>query len=160
MVSLDRYRSLDAWRGVACLGVVIFHAGLFGQGWILSLTARGEHGVAMFFVISGTASLPPRNVRIEPNCRAATLLRRRFRRIFPPFWARLGLTVALLAGLLVVAPPFVNPAQIPLLFAIEAPGEFSAVALLGNLTLTETWRPYVVGPPVHPPNVASLDALL
>jgi len=149
MMSLDRYRSLDAWRGVACLGVVVYHAGLLGKGWILSLTARGEQGVAMFFVISGycIASAADRAHRAELPLRF--YFWRRFRRIFPPFWALLGLTAALLAGLLVVAPPFVNRAQIPLLFAIEAPGDFSAVALLGNLTLTETWRPYVVGPPVR-----------
>jgi peptidoglycan/LPS O-acetylase OafA/YrhL len=148
-MTLDRYRSLDAWRGVACLGVVIFHAGVFGKGWILSLVARGEHGVAMFFVISGycIAAAADRAHRAQQPLRI--FFWRRFRRIFPPFWAFLGLTTALLAAVLVLAPPFVSPAQIPLLFAIEAPGEFGAVALLGNVSLTETWRPHVVGPPVR-----------
>ena len=148
-MSLDRYRSLDAWRGVACLGVVIYHAALFGEGWILPLTARGEYGVAMFFVISGycIASAADRAHTEQQPLRL--YFWRRFRRIFPPFWALLGLSAALLAGLLVVAPPFVNPAQIPLLSGIQTPGEFSPVALLGNLTLTETWRHHVAGPPLR-----------
>jgi peptidoglycan/LPS O-acetylase OafA/YrhL len=148
-MSLDRYRSLDAWRGVACLGVVVFHAGLLGNGWTRSLTAFGEHGVPMFFVISGYCIASA----AEGAHRAGLPLRvyfwRRFRRIFPPFWAFLGLTTALLAGLLAVAPLPVTPAQIPLLFAMASPGEFGVPAWLGNVTLTETWRPHVVGPPLR-----------
>ena len=65
-----RYESLDAWRGVACLAVVLFHstvcyvatpeleARVRSEGgswadWAILATGRLWIGVPLFFVVSG-----------------------------------------------------------------------------------------------------------
>jgi peptidoglycan/LPS O-acetylase OafA/YrhL len=62
-----RYRSLDIWRGAACLMVVIFHASLYGlpadsagrqdldraTGLVAGVVSKLWLGVPLFFVISG-----------------------------------------------------------------------------------------------------------
>ncbi len=100
------------WRGVACLLVVIFHSTTLhgvqrhepaSLGFrsvpesILFLTERLWIGVPMFFVISGyciSATAAGMQKRAQP---VQTYLVRRFRRIYPPYWA------AMLTYVLVVA---------------------------------------------------------
>src|SRR5262245_61679665 len=62
-----RYLSLDVWRGVACLLVVVLHAAHFATaqlepgatvaaplgGFLLGLLGRMGVGVCFFFVVSG-----------------------------------------------------------------------------------------------------------
>src|SRR5438552_1862097 len=57
-----RYHSLDLWRGVACLLVILFHATFYARaggppadwpGWAHAALHWGWTGVPMFFVVSG-----------------------------------------------------------------------------------------------------------
>src|SRR5262245_25043487 len=95
---VERFATLDAWRGVACLLVLGFHATMdtvteqhagiayrplwFVKDW-------GFLGVQLFFVVSGyciavaaagTTGPSPREAR-------AAFVRRRALRIYPTFWA-------------------------------------------------------------------------
>src|SRR5436853_4616815 len=61
-----RFETLDHWRGIACLFVIVYHATIVytsttastapAAGWLGELLALTHHlniGVALFFVISG-----------------------------------------------------------------------------------------------------------
>jgi peptidoglycan/LPS O-acetylase OafA/YrhL len=96
-----RYRSLDAWRGLAALAVVVYHllnpwrrSGM-SPVWLLGWT-----GVSVFFVVSGYCVLAA--IHRQQNATAGQFLRRRWRRIFPPYWASIAVTV----GCALVALPF------------------------------------------------------
>ena len=100
----DRYRTLDVGRAFAALCVAGFHCSntLFraGEHWLSDVLLTGWIGVFVFFPISGycvTAAIHrPENSRLGP------FLMRRWRRIFPPYWASLALAVAVAA----IALPF------------------------------------------------------
>lgn len=147
-----RYRSLDLWRGMACILVVIFHAS--GVGFLsleqanaraddpiglalLSITRIGWVGVPFFFVISGYAISATADVFRRRTGGGASYFVRRFRRIFPPYWAMLILQVALLFAIDVVLFPSLLTGSIA---PIERPWTLSPGQLLGNVTLTESWR--------------------
>jgi peptidoglycan/LPS O-acetylase OafA/YrhL len=147
-----RYQSLDLWRGVACLMIVVFHATSWGVSrlggppesvaeWTLVVTSKFYVGVTLFFVISGyciTASaLRPSSAR-----GVADFVMRRLRRIFPPYWVALGLTVVVALTLqafgaadLVTTPIADNPMS-----AIPLPGWLNGWQWVGNLALVESWR--------------------
>jgi peptidoglycan/LPS O-acetylase OafA/YrhL len=114
---------------------------------VLTVISRMAVGVQIFFVISGyciaaTADSTRRKHRI-----GFEYFRRRFRRIFPPYWAALALTIVLA---LIVSrssrPDLLEPGT-------GETGHIPNPALLfpsqwfGNLTLTETWRPHLAGAP-------------
>ncbi|MGP8201787.1 MAG: acyltransferase family protein [Limisphaerales bacterium] len=149
-----RYYSLDFWRGVACLMVVVFHssfdlidnpnvahAGWEGK-WITRLLTHLWLGVPIFFVISGyciTAACDAAKTRPQPTKRYFI---RRFRRIYPPYWITL-----LLLFLLMMAPWLAGH---PDLFATEGHlthpmSSFSISRWFGNITLTEGIRPHFFG---------------
>src|SRR5438128_7492185 len=106
-----RYRSLDTWRGAACLMIVLIHAanGLDLEelraspqtGWASSLVAfllsRMGVGVTIFFVISGycISATADSNRRSGAGC--GQYFVRRIRRIFPPYWAILLICLASVA---------------------------------------------------------------
>ena len=163
-----RYLTLDHWRGIACLLVVLFHssgvaflsmeaqgtapqqAGLAGLA--LSITRIGWIGVPFFFVISGYAISATADSSRRGRGGPVGYFKRRFRRIYPPFWAMLVLQVVivwavdvfLFRGLLTssIAP-------------IERPWRFDLQQWFGNITLTESWlyhlpavtspRDYIIG---------------
>jgi peptidoglycan/LPS O-acetylase OafA/YrhL len=96
---------LDMARGIAALSVFLFHVRdlLEPSMPMLARVARfGSLGVALFFVISGyviTASAESALKKGEP---AGAFLKRRFLRIFPPFWLSILVVLALpyvLAGI-------------------------------------------------------------
>lgn len=132
-----RYESLDVWRGVACLMVVAYHVGgldrpletiplvrwLLGQMWL---------GVPMFFVISGYCIAATCDSARRRDHAFRWYLWRRARRIFPPYWICLILS-GLAATLHFVGTDIVAPSDLPL------------ESWVGNLTLTERWRPRVFG---------------
>ncbi len=99
----DVYRSLDAWRGVAALGVVAFHAGGIVQdqtpsvaGNALFAFARYAYlGVEMFFVISGYCIAAALVGTITRNRSLRDFVVARVRRIFPTYWASCVLFLAL-----------------------------------------------------------------
>ncbi|MFS4506902.1 acyltransferase family protein [Clavibacter sp. Sh2141] len=95
---------LDGMRGAAALAVVAFHAflytGVVGQasrdlpllGWI---TGYGYLGVPVFIVLSGYVLMLPVAGRPGLDLRhgTAAFLRRRARRILPPYFAALALSL-------------------------------------------------------------------
>jgi peptidoglycan/LPS O-acetylase OafA/YrhL len=133
----SRYRSLDLWRGIACLSVIVYHAGMTDRGWAKTLTEPLHHGVTLFFVISG-------------YCIAAAASRstggldyfwRRLRRILPPYWAMMAGAVLfmLILGWLGLA-HYMTETEISEMDRFPEPSWLNAWQWLGNLTLTESWR--------------------
>ncbi len=148
-----RYETLDAWRGLACLVVIVFHASYYAapqefepdlrtpSGLVVATLRWAWAGVPMFFVISGyciaaTADSARRSGRGLP-----AFFVRRFRRIFPPYWTLLALT-----ALALTAAPSHFPERD---LALHAPSSLNAAQVLGNLTLTELWRPQIGGGPAR-----------
>lgn len=156
-----RYETLDVWRGVACLSVIVFHstfgyvvtpetkARTLAEGgtaveWAAALTAYLWVGVPLFFVISGyciAASADAARVRPRPVGR---FFARRFLRIYPPLWAFLALAavaVSLVPEWAMAGPHHGFDRPMPY------PGELSWVNWVGSVTLTEEWRHQFGGPP-------------
>lgn len=157
-----RYRSLDIWRGVACLAVIVYHAGfVVGAGEIdadgdgigrwgrlayLGAVRLMSLGVPIFFVISGYCIAASADASARRKESAWAFLRRRFRRIYPPYWAALAGFVMVAAGLDALGLSNLRDGSAHQL-AIRAPGVLDVSQWVGNLTLTETWRPIAWGPP-------------
>ena len=154
---VPRYRSLDAWRGIACLMIVVFHQTTLLTHWgqdkefmgaagltsklFLSIAAQMNLGVPMFFVISGycvTASAA--NLR-GGNADLKTFFWRRFYRIFPPYWAAVGLALLLYLA----SSMFGHPIYDGRLDPTNLPDRLTAWNWLGTLTLTEGWRYHFIG---------------
>jgi peptidoglycan/LPS O-acetylase OafA/YrhL len=146
------YASLDFWRGMACLMVVIYHSANY-----LTTQLQEAHGVArftfsaigyfwlgvpLFFVISGYCiSATCDSARRKPGS-ARTYFWRRYRRIFPPYWIFSAITVLVLlvAGSVHQSELFTNG-----MHHMVNPNELSGSQWLGNVTLTESWRQLVFG---------------
>jgi peptidoglycan/LPS O-acetylase OafA/YrhL len=98
-----RLKELDALRGMAALGVVLYHftghfGRLHGHSAAVPFTFEiGSYGVHLFFVISGFVIF----MTLEHTKRALDFVVSRFSRLFPAYWAALAitLTVVHLAGL-------------------------------------------------------------
>jgi peptidoglycan/LPS O-acetylase OafA/YrhL len=147
-----RYRSLDAWRGIACLLVIVHHSTMYVagpsdsfagiSGMLLWTTSWMSIGVPLFFVISGyciTASVDACQARNAP---VREFFLRRFRRIYPPFWINL----ALWAGIVTLVERFVWPGLfLDEKWPIYTIGALDGWQWLGNLTLSESWRSIAVG---------------
>ena len=99
-----RYRSLDLWRGAACLAVVVYHAagaatlssgssGFFDRLALpaLRVVGFGWIGVPVFFVISGYCIAATSDSQRHRGLPTRRFFERRFWRIYPPYWAFLGL---------------------------------------------------------------------
>lgn len=109
----NRYRLLDAVRGVAASAVMTFHfVGYFGLSGVPTespLTAAavaaagyGYLGVPVFFVLSGLViAMTADRVAMTP-ARAGRYLARRFTRLTPPYWFMVAVHVGtVVAGRLV-----------------------------------------------------------
>ncbi len=146
---------MDLWRGVACLAVVVYHSTAFAEapeildgpnGFAANVLDVIHHfwlGVPIFFAISGYCISA--TVDSTRQCRGGwrSYFYRRFRRIYPPYWALLALTVSMVV---------VVESAIPGLFTVGPANFPQAESLtgwqwLGGITLTETWRPLVIGTP-------------
>jgi len=150
-----RYQALDVWRGIVCLVVVLEHAGVAlwpntGVGMSETPVRRAivsalmlNVGAPLFFVISGYCIASSLSSCRRKGVTPGRFLARRLWRIFPPYWASM-----VVIGLLVV---FLDRLGLSMLhedrlgLELFAPSSFSAVQWLGNLTLTETWRPLFIG---------------
>jgi peptidoglycan/LPS O-acetylase OafA/YrhL len=100
-------------------------------------------GVPLFFVISGYCISATADSHRRRNAGVGHYFWRRFRRIYPPFWIFLALTV--------LGVGFIEARVAPGLFSDDRhgfaePWAMTPLQWLGNVTLTETWRPNVVGP--------------
>lgn len=88
--------SLEIARGLAALWVFVYHL-RFGldPGAFRRLADAGFLGVPLFFVISGYCMMASSRGIIAKQKSAGTFLRRRLRRIFPPFWASILVVLAI-----------------------------------------------------------------
>jgi peptidoglycan/LPS O-acetylase OafA/YrhL len=150
-VPSSRYDSLDFWRGVACLLVVVYHATSFGAenqpgahhsfgALFLGIVNTWHHGVSLFFVISGYCIAAAVEASMRRQISVADYFRRRVRRIFPPFWVlcavtALGVAVghALGYGRFFWEIPTGGAGE------FKPPADLSGTQWVGNLTLTEIW---------------------
>jgi peptidoglycan/LPS O-acetylase OafA/YrhL len=142
------------WRGVACLAVVIYHSALyyvsvtelhpatgFADAVIRSCTWLWQ-GVPVFFVISGYCIAATADRGRRNPVTLGSYFTRRFWRIYPPYWAVLLFSVLLVVAMdVALAPGLLSSPPRPQL----RPWWFSWSQWVGNLTLTETWRPYLFG---------------
>ncbi len=147
-----RYRALDLWRGVACLMIVIFHAAFFRIEQdrsrnatihpVLSLLQQFYLGVPLFFIISGYCITATALASIRRGDRPSEYFKRRFRRIYPPYWAAIAIvaTIALLASQVKGLWPLMNQLK-----GVVHPSSMTWSDWLGNLTLTDTWLHHFVG---------------
>src|SRR4051812_10487654 len=106
-----RYRSLDLWRGIACLMVVVLHASFIGRDLdasgasakLMTIISRFGAGVVMFFVVSGyciAATADSTRCKQRKGAGAsANYFKRRLRRIFPPYWAALLVTASVVLAI-------------------------------------------------------------
>ncbi len=137
-----RYHTLDHWRGIACLMVVICHADLGGHlGSQIGFRSPqcGTIGVGIFFAISGyciTASVYSGRRKETPFLE---YWRRRMVRIFPPYWMAIAFVVSVIAA--------TNAMGLELHDDIFEGWRWTPSEVVGNLLLIETWRPLVFGPP-------------
>jgi peptidoglycan/LPS O-acetylase OafA/YrhL len=152
-----RYLCLDHWRGLICLYIVLEHASvaLWGglgevsgpEGWLrwgIVVPLTTNVGTHLFFVISAyclASSTDPAKGKVRS---AAGYLGKRFWRIFPPYWAALAVFVGLVA--LLDANDLERWHRSGLALELDSPRSLDLHQWLGNLTLTETWRPLLAGP--------------
>jgi peptidoglycan/LPS O-acetylase OafA/YrhL len=80
-----RYSMIDAWRGIAALGVVFYHLGLNRLGFGMSFDL-GHASVMVFFVISGYCITASADSCKRNNVGPAGYMWRRVRRIYPPYF--------------------------------------------------------------------------
>jgi peptidoglycan/LPS O-acetylase OafA/YrhL len=152
-----RYASLDLWRGVACLFVLLHHATMYAHfgsetadagsalaGEVVAVTSVLWLGVPLFFVISGYCISATADATRRRGHPLTTYFIRRFRRIYPPYWAALVVLVVLTG----VVDRFLAPGLwSDDYFGIPQPDSLTVWQWLGNLTLTEKWRWHLVGGP-------------
>jgi peptidoglycan/LPS O-acetylase OafA/YrhL len=149
-----RYDSLDAWRGVACLMVVLFHSGYFclsrdeaTGSWVrwsvLEFFHAMEMGVPLFFVISGYCIGASMDRHRQRGDSPWAFLARRFRRIYPPYWASLLAFAATTWSLDRLGLAWLHRGQHSL--ELDSPGQLHLTQWIGNVTLTESWRPTAFG---------------
>ncbi|MFO0952392.1 MAG: acyltransferase [Isosphaeraceae bacterium] len=151
-----RYEMLDVWRGLICLLVVLEHVGVvlwpevgdakdwsttihLWVNWCLSL----NFGTPLFFVISGYCIAASVESAVRKGQGPSSFLGRRLWRIYPTYWAALLLFVAVVAGLDAFGLVRLHESEVSL--AVASPGTVTWPQWLGNLTLTETWRPWLGG---------------
>ena len=102
---IAHFQFVDALRGLAALWVVLFHltvstalpavtGGVAGFVWG-TLFGRGALGVAVFFVLSGFVIAHSLRRGLHSLGAFATFLVRRVIRLTPPYWAAIGLAIAM-----------------------------------------------------------------
>jgi peptidoglycan/LPS O-acetylase OafA/YrhL len=150
---LRRFESLDHWRGVACLLVVVYHSTIVylasvpaaTSGWAHAAAEFTHHfnvGVALFFVISGYCIAAAADNARRKNSSTGEYFIRRIRRIYPPYW----IVVAFSIGLFFLFDyGWTHPLLSTEPWAQYRPWWYSASQWAGNLTLTETWRSHLFG---------------
>jgi peptidoglycan/LPS O-acetylase OafA/YrhL len=127
-----RFRSLDAVRGIAALSVVLFHSvnshPQVHDSALGRVLMNGWAGVFLFFPVSGYCICAAMH-RAE-NASPARFLRRRWKRIYPPYLASVLFSVAVA----VMALPFNRGSADDLILNVPA--------WLSILTLTQVFTPY------------------
>lgn len=93
----SQYKSLDGWRGLACLFVVLLHTygslksktGVADYDILAAISVYGGLGVQVFFVISGYCIINAACSIIRKDKSVRDFAWARCRRIFPPYWLAL-----------------------------------------------------------------------
>lgn len=157
-----RYHLLDVWRGIACLMVVLHHAGfavMFDSetgagglpGWlrwgVVAFLWRMNLGVPLFFVISGYCIGASVDATRRRGLGSWAFLGRRIWRIYPPYWAALLGFVVVIGGLDALDLKRLYQGSGAHALQLDPPGSLDPVQWVGNITLTEEWRPLVWSPP-------------
>ncbi len=147
-----RYDSLTLWRGLACLLVVVYHSARSplqetsgATAVIFAILGKCWIGVPLFFVISGYCVIASADALRAESGAAKRFFWRRFRRIYPPYWAALAMT-ALFAWL---TEKFLPEAYFQSL-GVPPPQSLTGWQWLGNFSLTETWRWHLTGGSENP----------
>jgi peptidoglycan/LPS O-acetylase OafA/YrhL len=149
---------------VACLSVVVYHAGFaLGRDEVVGVASAGwvrwgivaglrllSMGVPLFFVISGYCIAASADSSCRRGLSSWSFLRRRFRRIYPPYWMALLGVVALTLGLDAAGLGRWHR-DVSHALRLGSPGAMGWSQWVGNLTLTETWRPLAWGVADHEP---------
>lgn len=156
----SRFESLDLWRGLLCVYIVFEHAGVLlwrgaGEasgvdGWLRQalVTPLTWHvGTPLFFVISGFCVLNSIDSHRRRGVAATTFLGRRFSRIFPSYWAALLFFMIVVGGLDRLG--LESWHRNGLTHELSSVSEVTPAQWIGNLTLTETWRPHIAGEHEH-----------
>lgn len=156
-VNLDvgtRYAALDAWRGVACLLVLAFHAAIYvihdppaerPSGFLRVIYAPLNHGyigVGIFFVISGYCIAATCDSTLRRGKSMGEFFKRRIRRIYPPYLIALGIALLWMVPLGLGGGGHILRDG---LHDVPDSLRLSSNQWLGNLTLTEEWLPHIVG---------------
>jgi peptidoglycan/LPS O-acetylase OafA/YrhL len=111
-----RYHLLDAVRGLAALDVLVFHSHYVKGLWL---------GVQVFFVVSGYCIASATDSAMSRGLSIGTFMRRRVRRIAPPYLASVALALTLgVSGLLFGGRPGGN-------------SPFTVAEVVQNATLTQ-----------------------
>ncbi len=150
-----RYESLDMWRGLCCLSLVVFHSTMQvtrhhfvdTEGTVtnfstllLWITARAWIGVPIFFVISGYCIMATLHAR-QKKGGVTEFAKRRFWRIYPPYWTAITLSAVAILVVDSIWPGLLYDG----IFTVPNPYKMTGWEWLGNLTLTESWRHCVFG---------------
>lgn len=153
-----RYHSLDFWRGIACLAVIIFHSmyyvatealdtgikeGTLGTAseLVTWITTRFWAGVPMFFVISGYCIAASADAQRRRGHPASRFFLKRFWRIYPPLWVFIAIFTPIVCAVEIVWPGgFADDHH-----GFSRPWWLDGWQWIGSLTLTETWRPHIIG---------------
>ncbi|TWJ04618.1 peptidoglycan/LPS O-acetylase OafA/YrhL [Mucilaginibacter frigoritolerans] len=118
----DRFKELDALRGIAVLGVLLYHYTVaYDYHYNLDSTGKfhfiyGFLAVELFFMISGFVIL----LTLEKSKKKADFLVSRFSRLYPAYWASIFLTTLLIT-----------------LFPIPTLGHYTAKEIVINLTMLQ-----------------------
>ncbi len=162
LVRDPRYGAIDAWRGVACLMVVVFHAGagfptpapgsILGWNWVDAAIDECVHamemGVPLFFVISGYCIAASAEANRRKGKWSWRFMVRRLRRIFPTYWASLTLFVGVFLVQDALGLPRPETGSLRAM-GIRPPSLLTVDQWVGNLTLSETWRVHFWGHDTH-----------
>jgi peptidoglycan/LPS O-acetylase OafA/YrhL len=130
-----RYPLLDPLRGVAAVWVLTSHLA-YSSGSVPPpgywLACMGYLGVPLFFVVSGYCLTAAARRAARHGEHPSRFLVRRAVRVYPPFWAAVGVAILIYAGLAATGPPD-TPYEGYLQSAWRAldPAEWSGVLSLG-----------------------------
>ena len=147
------YRYLDGIRGLAALAVVLYHAYLFTGSSDVSAREMplvrltigwGYLGVPVFIVLSGYVLMLPllRSPHLQFSGGVAAYVRRRARRILPPYYAALMASLVLIAVIPVLRHP--GGTQWDTKLPITVPSVLAHVVLLHDLS--PAWIGKINGP--------------
>lgn len=90
--------NLQIARGLAALSVFLFHMkGMLAESFpaLAKLVQFGDLGVPLFFVISGYVITASAQATIASRGSAHQFMKRRFLRIYPPFWCSVAVIIVL-----------------------------------------------------------------